>query len=361
MRKKIIPAILILILIFFIGRTAIRALNFVPFLFELIFNSEIKVKSENKRLNILLLGIGGENHDGPNLTDTIMIASISPKNDKVTLISLPRDLWLSELNAKVNTAYSTGESKKKGGGIILSQAVVKKITNLQIDYTFRIDFNGFVKAVDLIGGLDVSVENSFDDFEYPIEGKENDPCGHKEEELEGLATASSQLDAFPCRYEHLHFNKGLQHMDGKTALQFVRSRHAKGTEGSDFARSKRQEKIIKSFKDKVFSMQMFLNPVKFLDLYDVLSSSIDTNIKKEEFDDFLRLAQKLKAAEIKSVTLNVGDNLGNKEGLLINPESTNEYNYEWVLVPRIGNGNYSEIKEYLNCEIYKDDCIIKEI
>lgn len=361
MRKKIIPALLILILIFFIGKNAIRALNFVPFLFELIFNNEIKVKPEDKRLNILLLGIGGGTHDGPNLTDTIMVASISPKNDKITLVSLPRDLWLPELNAKVNTAYSTGEGKKKGGGIILSQAVVKKVTNLQIDYTVRIDFDGFVKAVDLIGGLNVNVENTFDDYEYPVEGKENDSCGHTEEELEELATASSQLEAFPCRYEHLHFNKGLQYMDGKTALQFVRSRHAKGQEGSDFARSKRQEKVIKAFKDKVFSMQMFLNPVKFLDLYDVLSSSIDTNIRQDEFDDFLRLAQKLKTAEIKSVALNTGDESGNKQGLLINPDSTNEYNYEWVLIPRIGNGNYSEIKEYLNCEINKNNCVIKEI
>ena len=89
----------------------------------------------------------------------------------------------------------------------------------------------------MVGGLNVDVERKLDDPEYPISGKEDDPCDHKEEELQALATASSQLEAFPCRYEHLVINPGLQHMDGATALKFVRSRHAKGSEGSDFARS----------------------------------------------------------------------------------------------------------------------------
>jgi polyisoprenyl-teichoic acid--peptidoglycan teichoic acid transferase len=361
MVKRVILVVIILIVSFFVVRGASRIFNFVPFLFELAFNHDIKVKSENQRLNILLLGVGGGDHDGPNLTDTIMIASVSPKNDKITLISLPRDLWVPELKAKINTAYSSAEVKRKGGGIVLAQAVTQKITNLPINYTLRIDFSGFVRAIDLLGGLDVTVENAFDDYEYPIDGKEADPCGHTEEEIAMLATASSQLEAFPCRYEHLHFNKGVSHMDGETALKFVRSRHAKGSEGSDFARSKRQEKVVKAFKDKVFSMQMFLNPGKILDLFDVLSESIDTNIKQDEFDDFIRLAQKLKTAEIKSVTIDSGDTESDRQGLLVNPETGEEYNFEWVLIPRVGNGDYTEIKEYINCELTQANCSISKI
>ena len=361
MRKRIILTAIILIISFFVVRSAARIFNFVPFLFELVFNREVKVKTENQRLNILLLGVGGGTHDGPNLTDTIIIASISPKNDKISLISLPRDLWIPDLKAKINTAYSSGEARKKGGGIVLAQAVAKKVTNLPIDYTLRIDFSGFVKAIDLLGGIDVNVENSFDDFEYPIEGKENDPCGHSEDELESLATASSQLEAFPCRYEHIRFDKGLVHMDGETALKFVRSRHAEGPEGSDFARSKRQEKVINAFKDKALSLQMFLNPGKFLDLFDVLSASIDTNIKQDEFDDFVRLAQKLQAAKFKSVVVDTGDKEKNRDGLLLNPESNEIYNYEWVLIPRVGNGNYKEIKDYIDCELIKDNCSLPKI
>jgi polyisoprenyl-teichoic acid--peptidoglycan teichoic acid transferase len=358
MVKKIIFAIAILVVVFFVARSAARIFNFVPFLFQMVFNHDVKVKTENQRLNILLLGVGGGTHDGPNLTDTIIVASISPKNDKIALISLPRDLWALDLKAKINTAYSSGETKKKSGGIVLAQAVVKKVTGLQIDYTVRIDFSGFVKAVDLLGGIDVNVENSFDDYEYPIEGKENDPCGHNQDELDALATASSQLEVFPCRYEHIHFDKGLIHMDGVTALKFVRSRHADGSEGSDFARSKRQGKIINSFKDKALSLQTFLNPGKFLDLFDVLSQSIDTNIKQDEYDDFLRLAQNLKTAQLKSVAIDTGDEETKRNGLLINPEISDSYNYEWVLIPRVGDGNYLEIKNYINCELTKDNCQI---
>ncbi len=360
MRKKIIPIIILLLIVFFIGKNALRIANFVPFLYELTFKKDIKVKTENKRLNILLLGVGGENHEGPNLTDTIIIASISPKNDKVTLISLPRDFWVTDLKAKINTAYVYGEKKREGGGITLVQAVIKKITNLPIDYTLKIDFSGFVNAVDLLGGIDVDVEKAFDDYEYPIDGKENDPCGHKEEELGALATVSSQLEAFPCRYEHIHFDKGVQHMDGSTALKFVRSRHAKGDEGTDFARSKRQEKIIKACKDRAFSLQMFLNPGKFLDLYDVLKESIDTNIKEDEFDDFIRLMQNFSKAEIKSIAIDTGDSKTERAGLLINPEITKEYNFEWVVIPRTGSGNYEEISNYINCELTRSDCVISK-
>lgn len=360
MRKKIALVIIAVVILFVVGHTALRVLNIAPFLYELTFKKDIEVKKESKRLNILLLGVGGGNHEGPNLTDTIIVASISPENDKITLISLPRDLWISDLEAKINTAYVFGEVKKEGGGITLAQATIEKVTDLAIDYTLKIDFSGFVKAVDLLGGIDVDVENSFDDYEYPIDGKEIDPCGHKEEELKDLATASSQLEAFPCRYEHIHFDKGMQYMDGTTALKFVRSRHASGNEGTDFARSKRQEKVIKAFKDKVFSLQMFLNPDKFLDLFDVLSDSIDTNIKQEEIDDFIRLVQKLKTAEIKSIAFDSGDEKNNREGLLINPISSANYLFEWVLIPRKGVDNYFEIQDYIQCELTKDDCLIEE-
>jgi LCP family protein required for cell wall assembly len=304
------------------------------------------------------LGIGGGTHDGPNLTDTIMLASIDFKADKVTLISIPRDLWLPDINQKINAAYSIGEAKKKGGGLILAESAVGKITGQNIDYGIRIDFSGFVKAVDIVGGLDVNVDNAFEDYQYPIDGKEADPCGHSQDELQALAnTPEDQLPTvFPCRYLHIHFNKGLQHMDGETALEFVRSRHASGVEGSDFARSKRQEKIIKAFKDKVLSAQTILNPAKVITLYETLKSSIDTDIQQTEFDDFIRLAQKMKTTKIQSAVLDIGDEQTQRPGLLINPPTSSDYNYAWVLTPRTGNGNFAEIQKYISCEIKTGNC-----
>ena len=159
---------------FFVLQAVIKFVEISPFLFELIFKKEISLKKNDNRVNILLLGIGGRNHDGPNLTDTIMLATLDTKLNQVTLTSIPRDLWVPDLentNKKINTAYAYGENKKAGGGLILAKAIAGKVLNQKVDYAVRIDFDGFVKAVDLIGGIDVSVERVLDDYEYPIEGK----------------------------------------------------------------------------------------------------------------------------------------------------------------------------------------------
>src|ERR1035437_8036590 len=166
-RKR--PLILLVIIVVILAIFVVKTASFYPFLFQLVFNQGVSLKqTTDSRVNILLLGIGGGNHDGPNLTDTIMLASIDPKNNKVTLISIPRDLWFPDVNEKINAAYQIGLSK--GGGLLLAEAAVQKITGQSVDYGVRIDFSGFVKAVDEIGGLDVNVDNTFDDYQYPADG-----------------------------------------------------------------------------------------------------------------------------------------------------------------------------------------------
>jgi LCP family protein required for cell wall assembly len=351
MRKRVIIGFSILIvLIIIFGR------NFFPFFFQLIFNRDVNLRQTDNKINILLLGTGGVKHEGPDLTDTIMFVSLDTSKNDITLISIPRDLWAPDLNQKINTAYALGEGKRKGGGLILAKSAVSKILNQPVEYGARLNFDGFVQAVDLVGGLDVDVEKTLDDNQYPIDGKENDPCGHKNEELQALATASSQLEAFPCRYMHIHFDHGNQHLDGKQALEFVRSRHGQGDEGTDFARSRRQEKVIKAFKDKIFSPSTIFNPAKFLSLYAILRGNIDTDIRQDELDDFVRLSQRLKTTKVKSAVLDNGDE--ERSGLLIHPPVSDEYNFEWVLIPRLGNGNFSEVQKYVECEIKTGDCDI---
>ncbi len=265
----------------------------------------------------MLLGIAGGRHEGPNLTDTILFVSLNPSENKATLISIPRDLWTKDLNAKINTAYAIGEERKKGGGLILTNAIVSKILNQPIHYALRVDFEGFTKAIDLLEGIDVNLIQGFDDFQYPIDGKENDTCGYEEEEIKSrLATASSQLEVFPCRYRRIHFAQGIQNLNGDQALEIVRSRHAQGQEGTDFARSKRQEAVLEGIKDKALSLQLLLSPGKIIGLNTLLKESIDTNIKEEEIDDFIRLLQKMKDATIHSSFLDYGDK--DRAGLLVN-------------------------------------------
>lgn len=358
----IVGILIIFIVLFVVAKTA----NLYPFLFNLLFDREINLKQvDPHNLNILILGVGGGIHEGPNLTDTIMLASIDEAKNKVTLTSLPRDLWIPELsgnNKKINTAYQYGESKRKGGGLKLTEAVVRKVTGQNIDYAVKIDFSGFITAVDIIGGLDIEVENSFDDYAYPLSGKEDETCGHSEDDIkEFIATSSVELEyveKFSCRYTDLHFKKGLIHMDGDTALKFVRSRHALGVEGSDFARSRRQQKIISAFKDKVFSAETLVNPVKLINLYNTIKASIDTDIKYEELDDFVKLAQKMSKSKIESVVIDYGDELNQRDGLLQEAPISQEYHYLSVLIPRIGNGNFSEISKYVACEIEQGNCKI---
>lgn len=361
MHKKVFIAIgvvLIVSLVILVAQTS----KLYPILFQVLLNKDIQLKKENANINILLLGTGGGKHEGPDLTDTIIFASIDQTKNKVTLVSIPRDLWITDLNARINTAYSNAETKRKGGGILLANAVVKKVVNHTIDYTVRVDFNGFVQTVDILGGIRIDVQSDFDDYKYPKLGKENDSCGYSDEDIKAfIATSSAEIDIqekFICRYKHLHFDKGLTHMDGQTALEFVRSRHAQGSDGTDFSRSKRQEQVIKAIRDKVFSINFFLNPAKVLSVYDALRGNIDTNIKEEEIDDFIKLTSKMKEAKIESVVLDYGDRQKERPGLLVNPPISSAYLNQWVLIPRVGNGDFSEIQKYVDCEIKIGNCPI---
>jgi polyisoprenyl-teichoic acid--peptidoglycan teichoic acid transferase len=361
MSPKKIFIFLTLTLVFSI-QTIIKGGSLSPLIFQVVFNKNIELrKTDQQNINLLILGIGGGRHEAPNLTDTIIFANLNIKNKKITMVSLPRDIWSPEIDGKINSAYEKGEEKRKGGGLVLAKTVVGRIIGQNIDYAMVIDFKGFVKAIDTVGGLDINVERAFDDYEYPIAGKEDDPCGNKNEDLEKLATVSSQLEVFPCRYEHLRFDKGINRMDGETALKFVRSRHAKGPEGTDFARSKRQEKVIDAFIAKVFSLQIIANPAKLIGLYDTVKESLNTDIKENEFDDFIKLAQRFQNAETESVVIDYGDQENDRGGLLTHPPITSQYRYQWVLIPRIGTNNYSEIQEYIRCEIVRDECSVSQI
>jgi LCP family protein required for cell wall assembly len=365
-RKRVFLAFLVFILII-IGIIIASAAKYLPALWDLTFKQNvIQLKeTKEKRVNLLLLGVGGGTHDGPNLTDTIIFASIDPATKKVTLVSLPRDLWVPDLNAKINTVYTFAEEKEQGTGLSVTKALISKMLGQQIDYAVKIDFEGFEKMIDMAGGLTLDVDNTFDDYEYPLSGKEADPCGLTEDTIASLSGqiasgSASVVESFPCRYEHLHFDQGTVTMDGETALKYVRSRHGTGREGSDFARSKRQEKVITAFKEKMLAADTLLNPVKVVGIVNTLQGSIETDIKENEYDDFVKLAQKIKGAKVSSAIIDVGDQSEERFGILTNPPIGPEYHNQWVLSPRVGNGDYEEIQEYVGCFINGKNCYVGE-
>lgn len=314
-----------------------------------------KTEEKPERINVLLLGMAGGKHDGATLTDSIIVASYHIKTNKVVMFSIPRDLWVEEVRQKVNTLYQTG--LKEGNGLVYAKEKIgKEIMGIPIDYAVRVDFSGFAKAIDLVGGIEVDVPKKFDDYNYPIEGKENDLCGNKEEEIEVTPEQAAILKVnpgkqkvivtpeghiateaanFACRFEHIKFEKGKMKMNGAIALKFVRSRMGTNQEGTDFARSRRQQLAIEAFRNKVLSLETLANPQKVTGLVSTLGESLEMDIPLDKYLEFYKYAKSIK--NIESVVL--GD-LGNGQSVLINPPA---YKYGgYVLIPP--DGDFTVVK-----------------
>ena len=319
------------------------------------------LKSDNGRTNILLLGIGGKGHDGPDLTDTMMIASFDKEAKDVVLVSIPRDLWDADINAKINHSYAYGQ-ENHGQGLETTSKTITQLLGIPIQYALRIDFNGFTKAVDLVGGLDISVDNTFTDPKYPINGKEDELCGLTIETQDKnglkvqvvkdatgsaipLADITDANDPFICRYEILTFKKGEAAMDGQTALKFVRSRHGTNNEGSDFARSARQQKVILAFREKVLSGKTLTSPKKIIELLSTFGQSIDTNITDEDIPLFAKLSTKIDSSKIRRIVLDASETNSKLE---FGQEAN--YGGQSVLIPK--DNDWAALAKFLKDEIY---------
>ncbi len=320
------------------------------------------LESDQGRVNVLLLGTGGAGHEGPDLTDTIILASIDKEGKDVVLISIPRDLWAPSLPAKINAAYALGQEKDEQG-LELAKKTVRELFDLPTHYALRVDFRGFEQAIDLVEGIDIDVETAFVDSKYPIAGREDELCGLTIEvaEIEGItqevvkdATGSAtplsaiteENDPFICRYETITFKKGMTQMDGATALKFVRSRHGSDDQGSDFARSARQQKVILAFRQKVFSLDTLTSPSTIIDLAKTFGKSIDTDITDEEVPHFLKLVQKIDPAKIRRVVIDSG-----RDESVLTVGNPLDHGGQFVLVPK--NGSWTDLAEYIQGEIFK--------
>jgi LCP family protein required for cell wall assembly len=283
----------------------------------------------NDQVTILILGIPGGKHDGPLLSDSIIVVNYDFQKNRVVTIGIPRDVWSSTLQDKINSAYAYGEAKKKGGGLTLAKAEVGAIVGIPIQYAAVINFGKFKNLVDFFGGIDINVKNSFVDHKFPIEGKENDECGGDTE--------------YHCRYETIRFEKGIQHMNGETALKFSRSRNAEGQEGSDFSRSLRQQLVTGQIKGKIFQTILSFNLGKTRQMYWELNQSIERDIDNQQA-----------ASLIKSVmfgrTFKQKD-FGLPRELFVVPDGS-LYEGRYVLVPK---DDFNHVYLYTQCLLRKED------
>jgi len=307
---------------------------------------------EEGRINILLLGMRGENVGGGGLlADTIMIASIKPEQKKVSIVSIPRDFFVtvpeSGSQQKINAVYFYGEEKKKGsGGIRYMKQVVSEIFGQPIHYAMTINFAGFEQLVDAIGGVDIHLDEPFSE---PLQFHQEHVCdptvftissGNFEQKIDHRGKIVAQ---YPLCYNHdeecggsFNLSAGEVHLDGENALCYVRSRMT----SNDFERARRQQEIIQKIKDKALSVGTLANINKVNDILDSLGNNTRTDLEGWEMKRFLDLYNEMTTEganiEVKQKVLE-----NTEEGLLYNPT---DYPPEvgYILLPR--GGNYDRIK-----------------
>ncbi len=294
------------------------------------------LKGEGRgRVNILLLGRGGGTHDAPDLTDTLMVASIDPVNHTSTLLSLPRDLWVNVPNQgvmKLNAAWETGEFKYLGkstagstdrraiaAGFNMVDKTVEDVLDITIDYNMLVDFQAFKQAVDTVGGISINVPADLVDPTMAWENA-NNPV---------LAKA------------------GVQNFDGKQALIYARSRETT----SDFARAERQRSMLLALKGKVATLGTLSNPLKLSGLMNAFGNNVQTDLSINNATRLYSILKGVDDSQTASLSLAANGTTPYVVGGNINGQS--------VVLPKAGLFKYDAIHQFIRSQL-KDPYITKE-
>nr|AQS34468.1 hypothetical protein [uncultured bacterium] len=308
--------------------------------------------------NVLILGYGGAGHDGGTLSDSIMVAHIRPRDKKVVFIFIPRDTWVeiptrSDLveKYKINHAWAIGSSdtlyplkepiyKGEEGPGNLAKKVVENVVGLPISYYVAIDFEGFKNAIDAVGGIEVDVAVSWDDYFYPVKGLENETCGYSASEIATFHAQYSGFDLekqFECRYEHVHFDKGLNKLDGEAALKFVRSRHSE-TYGGDFVRGEKQQAVLMGIIKRLISLEVVKKIEPFFDQFGKI---VKTDASLQTIKDLLTIQVSPSEFTIQTVTLS-------EENVLTASKSRDG---QFILLPKAGDGKFEGVHVFIQEQI----------
>lgn len=239
-----------------------------------VLSPEAAIKGQERgRTNFLIIGLDSE----AGLSDTIMIASLFHKEKKITTVNVPRDFLvnyktlnpfsnqLENTSFKINEVHLAAQKRGLNGGRELSNFISKEF-NLPIDYWVSMNFEAVEKTIDNLGGVDVKVDNSFTDCEFP----RKDYSGY-----------------LPCQ----SFKKGVQKMLGPEALIYSRSRHGDNNEGSDFARSKRQSIVIESILQKIKNQNILASVANINGLFSILGENVKTSLNITELKSLISIVR----------------------------------------------------------------------
>lgn len=310
-----------------------------------------EVKGEKDgRINILLLGMRGENVTGGGLlADTIILASIKPQENKVSMISIPRDLYVTvpgtQDKQKINAVHFYGEQKGKGQGLEAMKEIVGEITGLPIHYASSINFAGFEQLVDAIGGIEINLEKPFEEllqfnephvcdsfFTIPtgtLQDKTVKTKSGRTRIVKSYPLCTAPIETLECGGE-FRLPAGQQTLSGEKALCYVRSR----TTSSDFERAKRQQVVIQLIKDKLLSVGTLTDFEKIGKVMNSLGDNVRSDMELWEMKRLFEIYKQMASMEIYQRVLE-----NSEEGLLYHPEESNGAGY--ILLP-IGD-NYDRI------------------
>jgi LCP family protein required for cell wall assembly len=216
-------------------------------------------------IHIVLLGLDQRPEEsGPSRTDTIIVIRVDPATYSASMLSIPRDLWVpipGYSENRINTANYIGDLKGyPGGGPALVKKTIEYNLGIRVHYCVRLNFEGFVRIIDRIGGIDIDVPKAIEDTRYP------DPDN-------------------PGAYTTIHIPAGWQSMDGEAALKYARTRHL----DSDFGRLGRQQQVIMAVRDKVLSFGLIPQLVPHLtELMNEMGDAVQTDLQPA---DIIRLSQ----------------------------------------------------------------------
>ncbi|MBI2592058.1 LCP family protein [Candidatus Saccharibacteria bacterium] len=281
------------------------------------------------RVNILILGIGGPGHEGADLTDTVMLASVDPINKQVSLLSLPRDLWVKIPNngsQKINAAFAYGKQNSKNkskteqekDALALLDKTLEPVIGIPIHYHAVVDFVAFQQTVDALGGVTINVPETLYDPSIAWENNGNPVIAQK----------------------------GTTEFNGAKALLYVKSRQT----STDFARSERQRLIVVALKDKILSAGTFANPIRISQLMDSLGDNIYTDFTLNDIRQLYEVVAKIPSSNIASLDL-----VTPPHDLL----TTSSLNGFSIVRPKAGLYDYGPLQSYVRNAL-RDSFLIKE-
>lgn len=273
-------------------------------------------KSLSQPKNFLLLGIPGPGNDAPELTDTIALAMVKPEPIKVTLVSIPRDLWVkipeSESYSKINSLYVLGkQAKNQDYGLELIQQKVEQITGQKIDYYFLVDLSVVKELVDQQGGINLMVKKDIYDPLFP-------GANHS--------------------YQTFEIKAGWRYLDGETTVKYIRTRHS--PEG-DFDRIERQQQVLEALKQKIITLNPIWDLPELLKIANEIYSKIKTDFPVSEIPQFWSIAKKVSPPDILNLVIEKENNLITSYPLLLDNQPVS------ALQPKAGVEDYSQIQRFI--------------